>query len=133
MEPLEYHPFDKLNLNAGEVPLWSASNPTFHRTSNYGMLLTEQALYLYSPFWLWLACWRRLPMERIVSASFRDSRWVPSLRITLERGSSVFRTPFDYKDEMDFDRKNLLEAAGKIKVLLASHRKSESVSSEQAG
>jgi hypothetical protein len=118
MEALAYFPFTKLKLPSEETPVWSANNPTFHRTSDYGILLTDRALYLYSPFWLSFSRWRRLPLTEIVGAEFRDSRWFPRLRVKLTKGSAVLRTYPDYADEMDFDRKNLSEAAHQVNLRL---------------
>src|SRR5918996_765468 len=45
---LEEFPFNKLRLPVGETITWLRSNPTFHRTSDYGIVLSDRALYLYS-------------------------------------------------------------------------------------
>jgi hypothetical protein len=115
MELRRQFPFTKLQLPPGEVALWCATNPTFHRSSEYGIVVTREALYLYYvPFylWLWFARWRRLPISDITSICFCDSRWRPKLQIKLRNSARTFSTPHDtYADEMDFDRKNLSEAA----------------------
>src|SRR5262249_17976437 len=46
---LKQFPFTKLRLSSGEIITWHRNNPTFHRTSDYGIVLTDRALYLYSP------------------------------------------------------------------------------------
>jgi hypothetical protein len=121
-----YFPFDELRLPAGESVLWKANNPTFHRSFDYGMVLTERALYMYSPFWISLARWRRIPLGQIRTIAFRDSRSVPSLRVrTLER-TQVLRTPYDYADEMDYDRKNLRAAVSQVSAALANAQPSSS-------
>lgn len=107
-------PFSRLKLPLGEAVLWNASNPTFHRSWDYGLAITDEAFYLFHPFWLWFARWRRLPLASIKSAEFRDSRWSPSLIIRYGERTIRFRTPFDHKDEMVFDRTNLQEAARAI-------------------
>lgn len=107
-------PFSQLKLPVGETVLWNASNPTFHRSWDYGLAITGEAFYLFHPFWLWFARWRRLPLASITSAEFRDSRWSPRLIIRCGERTIRFRTPFDHKDEMAFDRANLQEAARAI-------------------
>ncbi|MFT3807999.1 hypothetical protein [Arenimonas sp.] len=112
MDALRHFPFSKLTLSEDEEVIWCASNPTFHRTWDYGIAITGSAVYLFSPFWLWLARWRRYPLSDIKQASFKDSRWVPRLLLQVGDRTVTFRTPYDgYQDEMDFDRKNLAEAA----------------------
>ncbi len=112
MDALEHFPFSKLTLPTEEDAVWHASNPTFHRTSDYGIVITNRAIYLFSPFWLWLARWRRYPLAGLKCATFKDSRWVPKLLLHFDERTVTFRTPYDvYRDEMDFDRKNLTKAA----------------------
>jgi hypothetical protein len=112
VEALKHSPFSKLILPANEKIHWCASNPTFHRTGDYGIAISNEALYLFSPFWLWLARWRRYPLSNIQEATFKDSRWLPKLVLQIGDRKITFRTPYDvYQDEMDFDRKNLANAA----------------------
>ena len=112
MEAQQHFPFSKLVLLPPEELLWCASNPTFHRTWDYGIAITDQAIYLYSPFWLWMSRWRRHPLSEIRCAAFRDSYWAPRLVLDTGRRKVSFRTPYDgYQDEMDFDRRNLAKAA----------------------
>ena len=112
MDALKHFPFSKLALPADEEVIWCASNPTFHRTWDYGIVITGGAIYLFSPFWLWLARWRRYPLSDIRQATFKDSRWLPRLLLKIGDRTVTFRTPYDgYQDEMDFDRKNLAKAA----------------------
>lgn len=113
-------PFSLLKLPAGEAVRWNASNPTFHRSWDYGLALTGEAFYLFHPFWLWFARWRRLPLASIKSAEFRDSRWSPCLIIRCGERTIRFRTPLDHKDEMAFDRANLQQAAAAINQAIAS-------------
>ncbi|MFP7723829.1 hypothetical protein [Lysobacter sp. A3-1-A15] len=111
MEALQHLPFSKLALPHGEELVWYASNPTFHRTWDYGIVITGQALYLFSPFWLWLARWRRYPLSTIRRATFKNSYWLPRLVLETQAGKVTFRAPYDgYQDEMDFDRRNLAMA-----------------------
>lgn len=121
-----YFPFEKLRLPAGESVLWKASNPTFHRSFDYGMVLTDRALYMYSPFWISLARWRRIPLEQIRSIVFRNSRIAPCLRVRTAKRVQVLRTPYDYADEMDYDRKNLRDAVSQVSAALASAQPSSS-------
>ena len=118
MVSLDSYPFSKLKLPAGESALWGAHNPTFHRSFDYGMVLSEQALYLYSPFWISLARWRRIPLREIQKIVFKDSRIVPSLRVETSKRRETLRTPYDYADEMDYDRKNLRDAVAQVSAAL---------------
>jgi hypothetical protein len=121
MEAPTYFPFSKLKLPDDEEVLLFAHNPTFHRTSDYGIVVSDRAVYLFSPFWLWFARWRRYPLSDIRRASFNDSRLTPRLVLNTSKRSITFRTPLDtYKDEMDFDRKTLANAAEFVNQLLES-------------
>ena len=108
------YPFNKLRLPKGEAVEWYRNNPTFHRSSDYGLVLTDRALYTYSPFWLIFSRWRRFPLSQIRAARFRDSRLFPALHVQLGDRTAVLRTPPDYADEMEYDRRNLIEAAERI-------------------
>lgn len=109
MHTFEHFPFRLLKLPATETPIWCGNNPTFHRGWDYGICVSDQALYLYSPFWRWFARWHRYALNGIKQASFKDSCWMPMLVLEREVDRVTFRTPFDiYQDEMDFDRKNLV-------------------------
>lgn len=88
-------PFSLLKLPAGEAVRWNASNPTFHRSWDYGLALTGEAFYLFDPFWLWFARWQRLPLASLKSAEFRDSRWSPCLVVRCSEQTIRFRTPLD--------------------------------------
>ena len=110
------YPFNKLRLPGEETIEWYRHNPTFHRSADYGIVLTDRGLYLYSPFWLIFSRWRRFPLSDIRGADFRDSRVFPALRIRLVDRTVVLRTPPDYADEMAFDRRNLIEAAERIRA-----------------
>jgi len=114
---LRGYPFNKVRLPEGERIEWYRNNPTFHRSGDYGIVLTERALYVYSPFWLIFSRWRRLPLSDIRDVDFSDSRFSPALRIRLVDRTVVLRTPPDYADEMEFDRRNLIEAAERIRVM----------------
>src|SRR5688572_3693546 len=96
----DYFPFDRLKLPAGETIVWHASDSTFHRTSDYGLLLTDQAFYLRTPFWVWFAQWQRIPLSSIERATFKDSRWFPKLVVKTAQREIRFRTPPDSKLEM---------------------------------
>jgi hypothetical protein len=90
---LSRFPFSRLRLAKSETIAWYRSNPTFHRSSDYGIVLTERALYTYSPFWLMFSRWRRLPLGEIRGANFYDSRFFPALHIHLAARTVVLRTP----------------------------------------
>ena len=126
MEVSRHFPFSKLQLPPGEEALWFATNPTFHRFSEYGIVVTREAIYLYYvPFFLWLsfARWRRLPFSSITGIYFRDSRRRPNLEIKLRSSALTFSTPHDsYKDEMELDRKNLSETARLVNEQLRLQR-----------
>ncbi len=112
MQTLQEFPFSKLVLPTGEEVLWLASNPTFHRTWDYGIVISNDALYLFSPFWLWFARWRRYPISAIHRAIFKDSYWCPKLILHIGARKVTFRTPYDgYQDEMNFDREHLCKTA----------------------
>jgi hypothetical protein len=70
---------------------------------------------MFSPFWLIFSRWRRFPLREIRSAQFRDSGMFPTLRVQLQERVVSLRTPWDYADEMEFDRRNLDEAAERIR------------------
>jgi hypothetical protein len=112
MERLEVFPFNKLHLSDDESVVWIGHSWAFHRTGDHGILVSDLAVYCYSPFWLWLAKWRRFPIQSIKTARFRDSRWRPCLILETSEGQFKFRTPFDsYSEEMNIDRKMLKDAA----------------------
>jgi len=115
---LKWFPFSRLRLPAGEIITWYRSNPTFHRTSDYGIVLTNHALYLYKSFWPF-AKWQRIPLAEVRDASFRDSRLFPALQIQAGSKIIVLRTPPDYADEMQFDRQNLKEAAEQVRGMVS--------------
>ena len=70
---------------------WKAHNPTFHRGADDGIVLTECALYLISPFWPSHARWRRIPLFQIGDIAFKDYCFLPSLRVGTAMGTEVLR------------------------------------------
>ncbi|KFN43025.1 hypothetical protein [Arenimonas oryziterrae] len=114
MKVLYEYPFTKLGLPPDETIVWSAMDRTFHRGGDYALLVTNRALYLYSPFWMWFSRWRRLEFSEIEEVAFRDSRWRPQLQIRLTNGRATLSTPPGRKDEMDYDRSNLAQAANVV-------------------
>ena len=107
-----YYPFDKFKLPVGEQVFWHASNPTFHRSSGYGIVLTTHAVYLRGWMFSIGRSWQRIALHDIKRASFKDSQFFPCLKLTHTNGTTNFRTPYDwYTDEMDFDPKNLVQTA----------------------
>ena len=62
-----------------------------------------------------------MALSDITQARFVDSRFLPKLELSTQRGTISFRTPHDsYGDEMDFDRKNLVQAARFVEHLRVS-------------
>ena len=121
MELDRSYPFEKFKLPAGEQVLWHASNPTFHRGYDYGIVLTTHAVYLRGWVFSIGRGWRRIALQDIKSASFKDSRFFPCLELSHVAGTTRFRTPHDwYRDEMDFDRRNLVQAACFIEHMRAA-------------
>ena len=121
MELDRSYPFEKFKLPAGEQVLWHASNPTFHRGYDYGIVLTTNAVYLRGWVFSIGSGWRRIALQDIKSASFKDSRFFPCLELSHVAGTTRFRTPHDwYRDEMDFDRRNLVQAACFIEHMRAA-------------
>jgi len=120
---LKEFPFTELRLAPGERIAWYRNNPTFHRGADYGIVVTDRAVYLFSPFWRLFGNWRRFALAEIRGAAFYDSRWFPTLRLQTTRGTATLRTPLDYRDEMEHDRRNLTAAAEKICMALPRGRK----------
>jgi hypothetical protein len=122
---LDSYPFTKLRLAAGEVARWKAHNPTFHRGTSYGIVLSERALYLYNPLCLSFARWRRIPLDDVRGIEFKDSRFFPRLIVRTSGGHHVLRTPWDDGTEMDYDREKLRNAVFSVSTLLASSARHE--------
>jgi hypothetical protein len=117
------YPFERLRLRDDERVRWFGSNPTFHRTADYGIVLTDLAVYLYPQLPWPITWWRRIPLTEVVGARFEDSRIAPCLRLLRQRGSRTLRTPPDgHSGEMQFDRRVLREAADRISAALPSAR-----------
>ena len=106
-------PFDRLHLPSGETVQFNESNPTFHRLGGcHGLVVTETALYWYSPFLVWFARWRRFPLRDIAEVRFEDSRFMPRLVIRFRGRDCILRTPHDSDaHEMDYDRRMLQRTA----------------------
>lgn len=111
LEPLQYFPLRTLKLPPEEKAVWCGYNPTFHRFLDYGLIITNEALYLCGRSWWRFARWRRIPLQDIKNAMVIKGRGRPQLRIETSRGAVRLTTPFDfYGDEMEFDAKVLEEA-----------------------
>jgi hypothetical protein len=111
MDAMGHYPFSKLVIPADEEVIFNATNPTFHRAWNYGIVITSRALYLFSDF-LFLPRWRCYPFAGMVQATFKDSYFFPRLIVQIGNRKIALRTPYDgYQGEMDFDRTNLAKAA----------------------
>jgi hypothetical protein len=110
MELPAIFPFSRLQLAVGEAVIWVGSNPTFHRFFEYGLVISNVALYLCGPAWLF-AWWRRYPLSEMRDVQLSSDGSRPGLRFYVGRKKVSFYTPFDfYSDEMDFDRKVLAKA-----------------------
>jgi hypothetical protein len=64
------------------------------------------------------ARWRRIPLNQIRSIAFKNSRFTPSIRVETATGREVLRTPWDDRDEMDYDRENLRQAEARVRELV---------------
>ena len=123
MELPDSFPFTRLKMSPDERLIWVGWNPTFHRSLDYGIVLSDCLLYLFGPTWV-IGRWRRIPVKHIelvrVSKSFGRSM----VTFHTPAGTWRFHTPFDfYRDEMEFDAtvvKNLVaklvESVASIKV-----------------
>jgi hypothetical protein len=109
-------PFDQLRLHSGEQAQWKAHGCAHHRSTQYGIVLTNRALHLRSA--VWFASWRSIPLIHIRHTVFNDSRLWPSLRVETSKGTEFLRTPWDDPDEMALDRVNLRTAAVKVRDVL---------------
>ena len=122
MQLLGEFPFTELKLADAESFIWAGNSWAFHRAGVYGILVSDCAVYWYSPFWLCLAKWRRFPLQSIGSVYFRNSRWRPGLVLETSEGRFKLATPFDgYSDEMDIDRKMLETAAEVVMRAIVAH------------
>ena len=107
-DAMEYYPFSKAELPENEIVEWTGCNPTFHRGGEWGIILSNEALYYFSPFWGMLSKWKRYSLSSIENVKFNDSRRFPMLVLQIANKRVKLRTPYDpYKDEMEFDRKQL--------------------------
>jgi hypothetical protein len=121
----KYFPFTRLKLPTDESVIWYGCNPTFHRAFEYGIVITNIALYLCRPVWLF-ASWRRIPILNIKHTEFTDLNTRPQLNIHTVNRIIAFRTPYDgYKDEMDIDKRKLLEAKSIINGMCGQSHQSE--------
>ena len=121
MELFREYPFNNFTLPDGEQVVWFGCNPTFHRGHDYGIVLTNQAVYLRSWVFSIVRGWRRIALHEIRKATFKDSPFFPCLQIQLVNRTIRFRTPHDwYKDEMNFDRDKLVHAACFIEHMRAA-------------
>jgi hypothetical protein len=105
------YPFTQLKACQGEQVLWYGYNPTFHRFVDYGLVLTNSALYLYRRNWWLIARWKRIPLDDVQQIEAIEGHARPGLRIVRTASTITFYTPSDsYCDEMEFDRKVLEKA-----------------------
>lgn len=130
MRSIEGYPFNRLRLPHGETALFQTHNLTFHRSIHYGVAVTANAVYWYSPFMLMLGRWTRYPLDTLTGARFADARWFPRLVLHARDRSHVLRTLHDtYEDERQWDRRQLAAAAEFIgKRISVSERCSEACS-----
>ena len=111
------HPFSLLPLPEAETIEWYLDGTDYDSPLDYGVVLTNRALYGFFSFWLIFSRWRRFPLRQICDASFHDSRRFPALHLTLVNRTVVLRTPPRAHIEMEFDRRVLMEVAGRIRSL----------------
>lgn len=112
------YPFTQLNACQGEEIRWYGYNPTFHRFFDYGLVLTNSAIYLYRRNWWLLARWNRIPLDNVKQIAALEGRARPGLMIQTTACTIFFYTPWDsYRDEMEFDRKVLAEAQAAFQEL----------------
>jgi hypothetical protein len=99
-------PFSRLRLGGDrEVLRWTGYNPTFHRFSAYGLVVTDAALYLCPPGWLF-ARWTRYPLADISGVALSDVSGRPALEFQSHGKRIVFRPRWDsHKEEVEFDRR----------------------------
>jgi hypothetical protein len=111
VEALQYFPFCTLKLSPEEQAVWYGYNPTFHRFLDYGLVLSNRAVYLCSRSWWRFAHWRRVPLQDILNARVVGGRLRPELSIETPRGTVRLTTPYDtHRDEMELDAKVLEQA-----------------------
>jgi hypothetical protein len=104
-------PFSKLTLHDHETPLWVGYNPTFHRFFQYGLVISDAALYLCSRAWLF-ANWKRYPLAELSDVVVGAHGTRASIKFRVGDRVVNFSVPGDsYADEMDFDRGVLSKAA----------------------
>ena len=107
-------PFSRLKVPSDERVLWHGSNPTFHRFFDYGIVLSDKALYLFGPAWV-IGRWKRVPVDLIEHVE--ASRSLGQTMVTFHTAARVWRfhTPHDsYRDEMDFDAGVVQKLLGKL-------------------
>jgi hypothetical protein len=113
-------PFTKLKVPSQEAVLWVGSNPTFHRFIEYGLVISNEALYVCHCWWR-IAWWRRYSRSDISRVDVVNGGLRPSLRFSVGDRKVTFHTPHDfYKDEMNFDR-SVLERARELLTGGATH------------
>jgi hypothetical protein len=103
-------PFTRLRLPHGEVAQWVGYNPTFHRAFEYGLVITDKAIYVCRPSWVF-ARWVRIPLPSIIAVELGSPTERPQITIRTSSTKHLLRTPRDhYKDESDIDRGVLAKA-----------------------
>ena len=117
-DPMDSFPFSKAELPENEIIEWIGCNPTFHRSGHWGIIISNNAVYYHGPFWSIFSKWKRYHFTNIESIHFKDSSYFPMLVLQLPGGVKKLRTQHDYKEEMDFDRKKLIEACRLIESKL---------------
>lgn len=98
----KHFPFTKLKLREHEIPMWFGYNPTFHRFFQYGLVISDAALYIGSGAWLF-AKWKRYPLKEVSDVTLDEDG--PAIKFRVGDRQVTFYAPQDFhRDETDFDR-----------------------------
>jgi len=112
------HPFDGMPLADGEELVLKKWNPTFHRSFDFAIAVSDQALYIRRDRLPMPAAWRRFDISSIRGLRLRALRGRSELLIMQPKRSASVRTPYDtYADEKEFDRKIVREALAVLEQL----------------
>ena len=112
------HPFDGMPLENGEELVLKKWNPTFHRSFDFAIAVSDRALYIRRHRLFMPAAWRRFDISSIRGLRLRELRGRTELLILQEKHSDSIRTPYDtYADEKEFDRKIVREALAVLEQL----------------
>ena len=109
-------PFSRLKVRDHEALQWIGYNPTFHRFTKYGFVISDVAFYVCWPSCIF-ARWRRFPLTDISNIELAGNpNRRPALSFHVGRRRMMFRTPYDSQmDEVDFDRGVLSKAVDQLR------------------